>query len=280
MRSKGRLLMLVALGTILCAGLVLAEPARPRSRRMEPGTGPARGAARGQALGFLLARGQADVELNEIPEGVELVLTTDPDRADALRERIEGTVAGLQQAAEHVGPRFPVPREGRGPALVPLVLAGEVELDTESVPEGLVVRITTEDEELRDRLQEQIPEWLERARQRREEQGWMMRQRRHARWGLRLIAEEEVELDVDETDDGVLISVRSDDPETVEALHEHMPQMLEGLKDFATRMRERRGFMQERAGRRPMRMQPRQGRMHHGRPGQRGHHRMGPREFE
>jgi hypothetical protein len=250
-----RWLMAVAAGLVLLAasGYALAQPAPegppggPPRRALAARRGPPR-----QGLGFLRWGREVDVEVIETDDGVVLKITPkDPEKLEQSQDRLaratEAVNDRLAAARERLGEDGPpAPPEARG--LFPLLLRGSVELASQETDEGVTITLRSEDAEIVERLHERVPEMVERAGEIRERAERRRERRGSTREALALLAEEEVAVTVEETDDGITVAVSSEDPEVAEQIRERLPAYFEGQKGFARQARRWRRYMHGRRG--------------------------------
>jgi hypothetical protein len=205
--------------------------------------------------------------VENIDDGVELHLTTqNAERVERLREALSRIAEGVGQQPRRAdrrvrpggftpsdedrrpdrrgrgdaggGPRdFPAPDE---PDLMRMVLSGRVELDYREIDGGAALIFKAEDEETIAELQELMPTWLERVRERVRD----MRGARGLMGGegevLRLLATGEIRVDVEELDRGVNVTVVSEDPELARKIKQELPAAIERLQESARLAGERR----------------------------------------
>ncbi|MFO8008407.1 MAG: hypothetical protein R6V05_11810 [Candidatus Brocadiia bacterium] len=283
MRTRRKVVWMLLLGVALAVGLAYAQPAEPRARDRGPQAPavPHARAARfgGGPLAGLMADEATDVEVELTDEGVELIITTEPERVEELRERARLAAERLETAAARFGERAPEerPRMGRlmrrdRPGLLGLVVRGELDVDVRETDDGVVLSLISDEPEVVERLHDRIPDAVAEARERAE--------RRHE-WAERrggapgVLADEAVDVQVRETDEGVVIHVTSDDPELADRIREHVPGAFERMREFRARRRERLEGDQP-WGPAMMRRRMERGPMHqrgfgpmHGRPGER-----------
>jgi hypothetical protein len=108
-----------------------------------------------------------------------------------------------------------------------------VNLSTKEVDNGIVVSFSSEDADTVKALQEQMPQWVAVARQ----QGQLQVQRRQQMQAAReLLANEAVKIEVEQTDNGILVKVTSDDPELAKQVKESLPAYFEAQAEMARRM--------------------------------------------
>ncbi len=270
MRTRRKVVLMALLGAALAVGLAYAQPAGPWTRDREPQP-PALPRVRapgfvGGPLAGLLADPASHVEVALTDDGVELIIATEPERVEELRERAHRAAGALERVAARLEERGL--EEGRlmprgGPGLLGVAARGEMRVEVRDIDDGVVLSLTSDKPEVVERLHERMPQMVEAARERAEQRReWAERAGRPERRGaaLGLLAHDEVDVQVRETDEGVVIRVTSEDPELAHSIREELPGAIERLQEFGERRREWRE--PEQPWRRGMMPGPRWGRGH------------------
>jgi hypothetical protein len=121
-----------------------------------------------------------------------------------------------------------------------MVLSGRVEIDYREIDGGAALIFKAEDKETVAELQELMPTWLERMRERVRD----MRGARGLMGGqgevLRMLATGEVRIDVEELDRGISVKVVSEDPDLARRIKQELPAAIERLQESARLAGERR----------------------------------------
>jgi hypothetical protein len=242
--KRNRLAMagMVVVALAAAAGLALAQAP---DWGPPPGGGPAGGppqgrgargpqAARAPALAMLVGGENVQTEISNTDNGVDLtVISTDKERVGDLQARAQAGVTRMEQAAERMGGRFQqaapnAARLRRDPML--LLATGAAKVSVKETDDGVVISFTSDDPETVRILQEQMPQWVADARQRGQAQADRMRQMQAAR---ALLANEAVKIEVEETENGIVVKVTSDDPELAKQVKENLPAYFEAQAEMA-----------------------------------------------
>ncbi|MFP4026311.1 MAG: hypothetical protein ACLFWL_00780 [Candidatus Brocadiia bacterium] len=176
--------------------------------------------AGGGPLG-LIHHPQVEVEVKKNDDGVTLVATSDNEEiVDKLQQSIPARLENFQKLAGS--------RRGRakGREIQPPTVGVEM------IDDGVEITLTSKDEEQIERMHRMLSHIAKR------------RQGPNARHGMgihsSLMFAKDVDVDVKNTDDGVIIDISSENPETVEKLQDRMKEQMERMEQMKERMRERR----------------------------------------
>jgi hypothetical protein len=179
---------------------------------------------------MLTAGEGVNVAVTNTENGVDLTITS--DSPDEVRGRVQAGVKALQRQARQPGPAAG-PQAGPQGGLARLIAAGEVQVTTKDVENGVVVSFTSEKPEVAKSLQARMPEWIGAARERGERIQKAQLQWEKTRAALGLIATDEVKIEVKEADNGLTIQVTSDDPAVAQRIKDQLTAYYKGQKEFA-----------------------------------------------
>jgi hypothetical protein len=239
-RTTVRVLAL-GVGAALCAGIAAAQTPRggPAAAGWSPSPGRGRVVALAQPRGgleFLLAADDARIEVENTDRGVDLVVTTVPERVQRLQARLEGSAMVINSIGDRPVAGAGGRRLARGRGWIGLVIAGQLHMAVRKADDGAVVSLTSDVQEVVDRLQQEMPGWVEAAEGRADVRRRRVRRTAVARQALRLIASGGVRVDVRKTEQGVTVAVTADRPELVERIQQRIPEGVEALKGFAEQL--------------------------------------------
>jgi hypothetical protein len=116
-----------------------------------------------------------------------------------------------------------------------LLATGDVEIGVEEIDDGIVVSFSSDDPETVKALQEQMPQWVATAREAGQRQRQGAERRRQMQAARELLANEAVKLEVEETENGILVKVTSDDPELAAQVKENLTAYFEAQAEIARR---------------------------------------------
>jgi hypothetical protein len=121
--------------------------------------------------------------------------------------------------------------------LLLLVATGDVDMAAARVDKGMTVSFTSEKPEVVETLQERVPQWVARAQQQGQAGAGMRRRFEQMREAMGLLAEEAVQIVVEQTETGITVTYTSEDPELAEKIKEVLAEYLsaENQKENATR---------------------------------------------
>ncbi len=284
MKAKWTVTMAIAaLALAVTGGLALAQrrdmPMRPGGMgpgMQHPGTGPRQGADPGAGLGWLMAEAD-EVEVTDTDDGVRVnVVVRDPATRERIQNRVRRAVDGLNVMAEHAAERgAPAPQMMQG--VMPLLISGQIVLGARSTDDGVSVTFSSENPQIVRRLQQALPQLAERVRQRGgNEQDDRTPAMQHAREAMELLAQDSVDIEVDQVAGGISVSITSTDPEVAKAIQKDLTAYFNHAKQRARMMQRMQERMREREGGRGR--QEGRGRMwQQGRPMQSPH--QGPRHW-
>ncbi|NLW49424.1 MAG: hypothetical protein GXY85_01090 [Candidatus Brocadiaceae bacterium] len=190
-----------------------------------PGERPA--AAGGSGILAVFLGGETEgVQVLNAPDGVDLKMTADePARVTALQLRVaEGVAAGLARTQERTQRRRARPgqperplRAGAGPAAL---LAEDVGVSARNTDDGVIVSFTSTRPEVVQALQERMPQWVDALSER-------ARRARRTQEARRLLRDQQVAMDVQETGNGIVVTITSDDPEVAARIRDLLPEHLQ-----------------------------------------------------
>jgi type II secretory ATPase GspE/PulE/Tfp pilus assembly ATPase PilB-like protein len=213
---------------LLAAGTTAAQAPDVEAGRGRPNQERDRGP---RGLLGLLAPADAEVEVTPVDHGVELTLTAKgPDEAAELQEQVEAAADNVRRMAERLArwrerrPNAPLPS-----GLPGMLVDGEVDLSVLRVEGGSLVQLLAEDEQLAEQMQQNITEWVEQARQRRERLASRFRQAAVIAELRRLVDEGAVQIAFEPTDEGINVQFRTDDPQLARKLQRVLPAYFESL---------------------------------------------------
>ena len=227
-----RAVLTVILALALSAAITRAQapdfeerPARPQQARQPR-------AIWGGINGLLAIEG-TEATVANVGDGVEVTITTEkPEAVQGLQERVTQTVEQnqkrMEQMRQHVaGGQW----AARVPGLWGLLIRDEIDLGVAPIEKGVVLSLTGKTPEVVKNLQENMPQWVEEARDR-QTRNQEMRKRWQVINGVnRLIADGAVKVDVVPTDDGVNVKFTAEDPEVATKIKELMPQYFKAMAD-------------------------------------------------
>ncbi len=262
----------VVVGLALLAALSLGRPAGAqqyrgagrrgmRERRGEfrrvPADPAVSGAMRGriapvhhQAGMGLLAHPEVSVDVEEIADGVTIRVTSqEPELAEKIRQELPKRLNWLRQAGRRL-------RRRAGASGVPVrarrqrALAEKVNVETEPLDDGLMILVTSDEPEQAEVIKRVLPKRIE-AMRHFASGARVLRESARAHPGLArardwfgLMLSEDVQVQLIEKDNGVLLELTSDDPETVERLKEMMRERIERMEKARERLEERKGRLE------------------------------------
>ncbi len=248
-----RATLAVGLGLALCAGLVLAQA--PDWGGGGQGGGGARrggwgggggGRGRGPRPGLAMLIGQeVEAKVTNTDDGVDVAVTPkDTAQIEAVQERIEGGVIGLERMAERMrenaGTR--AARMGQN-SVMGLLAAGDVELASRRTEDGAIISFTSEKPDVTQTLQENMTQWVADAQAQGAQRGGPGGGARWAqtREALGVLAKDEVKIEVEQVDDGIVVKITSEDEETVKAIKEKLTEYYKGQQETARQTLSRAG---------------------------------------
>jgi hypothetical protein len=194
---------------------------------------PQRARARQAFLGpdALLTIEETEVTVANVDGGVELTITTEnPDAVERLQQGVARGVQGIQRILEGIGDR----QGNRRFAAVGfwgVLRGGEVALAVANVEKGVVLSIMSQNADVVKNLQDNMPQWVEQARDRRKRMDEARRRATLQAEVNRLIANEKIRIEFERTDDGLTVKFVSDDPELSKKLQEMMPGYFKSLQE-------------------------------------------------
>lgn len=237
-------LMMVTVMLVLGAGMALAQA--PDQEAAAPGgqdrqRGGQRGAQRGGAQrggammavfgllgteGAVVANAEKGIDITIVAEGEEAIKALQDKTTAAITAYTEAAAAA--PAEGDAGGR----RGGRGQDnLYGLVMSGDVAVTSANIENGVVISLTSEKPEVVQKLQENGKVWVERMAQ-----GAALRERYrkarkpapcHWRPGFRgLIWGGKVAVNAARIDEGIVVSIASDDEPTAKLVQQNMPQWI------------------------------------------------------
>jgi len=250
LKSHGMALVAVA-GIAVCAGLALAQapdagpggppaPAGPRgavgARAMGAPGGPGGFAQRMGGVMLLSAPG-AKTEVANTEKGVDVAITAEkPEDVARVQEAIQAGVMQTQQIAENVRARL-AGQPARGAraerGLFLLLASGDANVSAKKTDKGMVVSLTSDKPEVVQTIQQNAPQWVAEARDREKAQEEMRARMEKVREAAVLVANEDVKLDVKETDNGITVQITSPNPDLAKQIKNTLPAGIEGLKEIA-----------------------------------------------
>ena len=233
-KKRGRLAgLIVTLAVLVLASGAWGEP--PEGHGAHRGRGNAQARRRGnRARGpiapimRLIAHPKVEVDVENIDDGVAVTMTSEDEKvAEKIQDQVLDRVERFEEMRERMKDRGARRGKGRFKGKMP-------SLDAEAIDDGVRLAITSEDEEQVEHLQETLPEHIEAVKDRME--------------GLRLIRGADIDFDLEETDDGVVITITAEEEEVVEQIQEMARRRKEHWEERRERMRERRERRRNRGG--------------------------------
>lgn len=204
---KSFLALVVAMG-MLAAGI--AAQAAPRGGKEARGGGrPQRGQ---MSILRFMAHPAVNTDVQQLDNGISILLTSAEEKVverlrAAVRERtdeLRGLAGGRKRAA----------------------VAEKVDVNVMDVDGGVEITISSDDERVAQVLKKRLGHRLEAIKEK-------------ARIG-RLMKSDKIDVDVEKTDEGVVVRVTSEDPDVVEMIHQHAEERLARWQKMRERMKERR----------------------------------------
>jgi hypothetical protein len=170
---------------------------------------------------LLLERPEAETTVTNTDKGVDLTMKAkNPRQVVALQEQVQQAVMNLEQLRERLA-QAPQQRGQRADALLGLLAGGDLVVSSRKTDDGVVVSFASDKPEVVQTLQQSMPQWVAQAQARAGRVG----QRRQATLdALQILANEQVKVEVKETDKGIVIEVTSDDPALAKEVKEKLAE--------------------------------------------------------
>ncbi len=231
--------VMVALG-----GLLLAQqPAGPAQRERTTSTGGLRDRMPvSSGLDFLVGLDGHEVAIENTEQGVNLVVTAEPDHVERVQSQVKSGISRLEWIRERAAEHEPPLPEERPPGVLGLTIDGKLRAATHETQDGVVVSFTAEEPGVVEVLHEKMPAWVADARERAEERRRRELQMREAKRTLLSLVMERAWVKTEPTADGVVVHIHSDDPQVAEQLKQGVPAGIEMVVSFGRRMARRTGI--------------------------------------
>jgi hypothetical protein len=179
----------------------------------------------------------AKTEVANTEKGVDVAITAEkPEDVARVQEGIQADVIQIQQMAENAHGRMAGQgaRAARGErGLFVLLANGEANVSAKKTEKGMVVSLTSEKPEVVQTIQQNAPQWVAQARAREQAAEEMRARMEKMREAAVLVGNEDVKLDVKETDNGVTVQITSANPDLAKQIKNTLPAGIEGLKEMA-----------------------------------------------
>lgn len=247
MKLRSRMTALLAgIGLVACGGLVLAQaPDWGGGGGFGGGGGGGfAGGAGGQrqrqrwrpGLALLVAGEGVEVQVANTDNGVDLTLSAEGAEAvEELQNRVQGGVMRLTQTAERAREQMGDQERpaGRRRDIFRLLLDGDLEIGARKTENGMVVSLTSDDPEVVQALQETMPQRVAAARVAGQQLGDAQARWQRTRQAFAVLANDEVKLEVQETEDGISVLITSENPEVVKEIQATLADYFNGQKESA-----------------------------------------------
>nr|MCK4375399.1 flagellar hook-length control protein FliK [Candidatus Brocadiia bacterium] len=241
MRLRSRMTALLAgIGLVACAGLVLAQAPDWGGGAGGGGGGFGGRQRQGQrwrpGLALLVAGEGVEVQVANTDNGVDLTLSAEGAEAvEELQNRVQGGVMRLAQTAERAREQMG-PQErpaGRRRDIFRLLIDGDLEIGAKKTENGMVVSLTSDNPEVVQALQEDMPQRVAAARAAGQQLGDAQARWQRTRQAFAVLANDEVKLEVKETEDGISVLITSENPQVVKQIQATLADYFRGQKESA-----------------------------------------------
>ncbi len=184
----------------------------------------------------ILSAPGAKSEVANTEKGVDVTLTAEkPEDVARVQEAVQAAVMQIQQMAENARARMaqqPL-RPAAARQFLPLLLSGDLVLSTRKTEKGMVVSLTSEKPEVVQTIQQNAPQWVTQERDRLQAMEAERTRLEALRAAAGVVSQQDVKLDVKQTDKGVAIEITSTNPDAVKQIQEKLPAALKDLKEMA-----------------------------------------------
>jgi hypothetical protein len=207
---------------------------------------------------MVLAMEGAKVKVENTDDGVNVVITPAQRAAvEGFQNQVKAGMTRLHEMVQRVRERggaeaLQAPAEGRAPAERPgagaalgprgrvfmLMVRGELDIVAENVPDGVLLKLSSDKPEIVTALQKNMPQWVAQAQERRRMLPEQVAGQAGAPAPLRLLAQEDVSVKVNQKEGGVSIDITSEDPAVARRIKQELPAFFRQIKQRARQARQ------------------------------------------